>query len=223
MLDLLDTLYTIKRNQVTMLLDRGYAVPDAFVLSEDRDTFRARVASDPPAALSAVLTDPPLWVLYGPTALTFGADEARTLRERADAADVPLTARLLLITPKPITKDAYLRLKDDGWSKDRDTLETFTYAQLVADPTRHFLAQPHRALSRTEAREFYRASGIAPRSMPQLHDSDPVARWYHFRPGQVVEIRRAPLIALAAPVGVFYRTVVAGPVSDFASKAEPAN
>tara|TARA_B100000683_G_scaffold68062_1_gene66761 strand:+ start:239 stop:460 length:222 start_codon:yes stop_codon:yes gene_type:complete len=58
---------------------------------------------------------------------------------------------------------------------------------------------PHRLLGKEEQIETLKRLRATPEQLPKLFTSDPVAKWYGARPGQVMEITRA------SPDGHFYK------------------
>ena len=86
------------------------------------------------------------------------------------------------------------------------------------NPTKHFLAQRHTALTPQEKRAFLATSKIDPQCLPMIYVSDPVVRWYGWRVGQILRIDRANLVSFSVGGSTFYRLVVPEPLSDHATK-----
>ena len=214
---LFTSLYSIKRNQIQMLLDRGYTPPDVNVLAEPLDAFVARLAAadaptstvTPASLLSGLVAGTKqLYVHYAPLGKTFGAADAREL-------DAPAGTHLLLITYRNISTAARTEIVDSGWK-----WEHFTYPQLAVDPTRHVFAQKHTLLTQAEAKAFYKTTGLAPTSLPLVYVSDPVVRWYGWRVGQLVRVDRQSVATFTPSSSVFFRLIAPAPLSDYATKVE---
>lgn len=80
---------------------------------------------------------------------------------------------------------------------DRFTIEFFTQQELQYNLTRHALYRPHRRLPQDEAEVVSRH--YAPAHLPVLLKDDPVARFFRFQRGDLIEIQRR--------YGPFYRVV----------------
>lgn len=201
-----DVLARVKKNQVLMFQDRGYVLPPSeqawLALDHARVVERIREGD----TLEAMYTEPrSVWVYYAPAG-KFKVDEAKAMVELAKGR-----TRILLV--------CYIRPTTQAWeAMSGYDVEVYTYAQLAVNPTRHFLAQRHTPLTAQEKREFLATSKIDPQCLPMLYVSDPVARWYGFRVGQIVRVDRTNLVTFAAGSSVFYRLVVPEPLSDHATK-----
>lgn len=212
---LINVLARIKKNQVLMFQDRGYTLPASeqawLALDHAQATARISAAEDVSALLDAVYTDPrPVWVYY----ITF--------LETVKSDDI--AAFITQLEEKRRTRHhiffvSHTRLSSSVWDALRPyDLEAWTYAQLAVNPTRHFLAQRHTPLTPQEKREFLATTKIDPQCLPMIYVSDPVARWYGFRVGQILRVDRTNLVTFASGSSVFYRLVVPEPLSDHATK-----
>ncbi len=65
--------------------------------------------------------------------------------------------------------------------------EHFTYGELSQDPTKHFLVPRHELASEKDVEDM-RRQNISAGQMPLLHETDPIAKWNGWKPGQVVKI-----------------------------------
>jgi len=209
----INVLARIKKNQVLMFQDRGYILPPSeqawLALDHAQAVVRIRDAEDPKAILDAFYDEPKVWVYYATFLGKFGTEEAATIIEQIEEQRL-FRHRLFLVTHVRPTAGAWEALPSD--------LEAWTYAQLAVNPTRHFLAQRHTPLSTEEKREFLATTKIDPQCLPMIYVSDPVARWYGFRVGQILRVDRTNLVTFAAGASVFYRLVVPEPLSDHATK-----
>lgn len=208
---LINVLARIKKNQVLMFQDRGYTLPasEQAWLAMDHAQVTAKLSEDDPKKiLDAVYEEPKMWVYYATFLGSFGTKDIPPVNEGME--NYP-RHRLFLVTHTRPTKDAWESLSSYA-------LEAWTYAQLAVNPTRHFLSQRHTPLTTQEKREFLATNRIDPQCLPMIHVSDPVARWYGFRVGQILRVDRMNLVTFAADTSVFYRLVVPEPLSDHATR-----
>lgn len=87
-------------------------------------------------------------------------------------------------------------------------IESFMAHELMFNVTRHEVVPPHRALDRAEARAMLEHFRIKRSQLPLLPTTDPVARYYGWRPGTVVRIDRK----LRGFEQTYYRLVTQPPV-----------
>lgn len=87
---------------------------------------------------------------------------------------------------------------------ESDRLQYFSARELVHNITRHRLVPPHRALAEQETKEVLDRYSALPEQLPVLLMNDPVRRYYNFRPGTIVEIRRS---GMSQEASLYYRRV----------------
>lgn len=214
--DWVNTLVRVKKHQLLMLQDRGYTFPPSevawFELSEAQMAQRLRqLGLEWPEAFEAVYTEPKtLWVSYVAGDTGMKLDAARDFLAAAEAHQRPLKRLMLIGAARPtrMAWDEFAGYNVDFW----------TLAQLAVNVTRHFLRQRHIALAPDEKRRFLTTSKIDPQCLPLMYASDPVARWYDFRVGQIIKIERTNLIDVASERSVFYRLVVPEPLTEHATR-----
>ena len=110
---------------------------------------------------------------------------------------------LILITPVSLSSAA---------NKEIDKLLTynihvFLETEMAYDPTEHFLTPDHRALEIEEQREFLSKNNLSLDQLPIMLTSDMMVRYYGFRSGQVIEIRRVNLYDTIVTESLSYRAV----------------
>jgi DNA-directed RNA polymerase subunit H (RpoH/RPB5) len=221
--ELVNVLVKVKKHQVMMLQDRKYELPPSEAewlnytpkqASERLRSIKNRNEEGESVVgwseeLGAEYMLPSrLWVYYFPKK-TVGKDDAADMVEQLETLQRP--RHMLLVGYKRPTKDAWAILNEYD-------VEFWTYAQLAVNVTKHFLSQRHTPLTPEQKREFLAVSKIDPQCLPLLYFSDPMARWYKFKVGQIIKVDRLNIASFASSSTVFYRLVVPEPLSDHATK-----
>jgi DNA-directed RNA polymerase I, II, and III subunit RPABC1 len=101
----------------------------------------------------------------------------RWLEEHPQLQDVLLVSKL---APTPAARD---ELASAG-------VQHFCYYQLLIDITEHALVPNHRMLTQEQTAKLLSTLGVSLSKMPKLLHSDPIARFYNFPKGSVIEITR---------------------------------
>ncbi|GET87790.1 DNA-directed RNA polymerases II, putative [Leishmania tarentolae] len=113
--------------------------------------------------------------------------------------------RVVFVTPSkpnPIvrkTMDTYNRSEQDL------RFELFEEDELSVNITRHELVPKHTPLSEEELKDVLHAHALQLHQLPRILSTDPVARYYGLKRGQVVRIERK---SMSAGLYVTYRQVV---------------
>lgn len=115
-----------------------------------------------------------------------GVKSIRKLRE--DALRVG-TRHVIFCCPDGLTPFATKELKEED-SNSEVNIEVFRKPELSFCVARHALVPSHRLLSSQERKELLSHLGCKATALPKLKESDPVARYYRFTPGNVVRIDR---------------------------------
>lgn len=90
----------------------------------------------------------------------------------------------------------------------KDThMEHFVYTELLFPVVDHCLVPPHRLMDDREADAKLSELGVRRDQLPRLRKSDPVARFYNFPEGAMIEIHRCNGLQQRS---LFYRLVSAG-------------
>lgn len=197
--------FTIVRTLWEMFRDRGYAVSDTFGLSEAE--FADMMVNGMRGQLRPFEVrkqgDERL-VVHFPRQIKLGVKPLRVIA--ADARDRGVS-HVIVVLRSNITPFALNRIRQDFADLH---VEQFNRNGLVFNVTRHALVPPHRKLSPQEARrviEHYRLGSA--RNMSKILLTDPVARHYDARPGDVFEIRRSSASGHDYPA---YRVVIRPPL-----------
>lgn len=213
-----EQLFCVKQHQLRMMRARGRSPPDAALVDYTFPQFEAyftqAVAARAGTDIFDVLTTDADGVLvwYAPSQKRdIPIDDVRALVDYitdADARVRPYTEIIIVSFGRMNTKTSQMLDFLDGVF-----LQHFAYAELMYDPTQHFLAVPHTRLDPKAARALLAKHAIQPAQLPTLWTSDPIAKYYAFRPNDIVRIERTSLTSAAPHRSVFYRRVVNAPVS----------
>ena len=83
----------------------------------------------------------------------------------------------------------------------------FLEDEMAYDPTEHYLTPEHRALSVDEQRDFLSRNDLSIDLLPLILTTDMIVRYYGFRPGQVIEVKRVNMYNTIVQESVSYRAV----------------
>ncbi|CAI2733929.1 unnamed protein product [Schistosoma spindalis] len=172
-----------------MCKDRGYLVMPK-ELEQSLEDFKATVG-DPPTRKDLLMVvnheEDPADMLY----VFFPEEEKvnmKTVRAYLNQMQQDSTYRAILVlqekglTPSAKTAIAELSCKY--------TLECFFENELMVNITEHQLVPQHNVLTQEEKKELLERYRLKENQLPKMQASDPVARYYGLRRGQVVRITR---------------------------------
>ncbi|VEL26643.1 unnamed protein product [Protopolystoma xenopodis] len=182
-------LWRIKKNILKMCKDRGYLVI-AKELDQTIEEFKANVG-DPPSRKDLIMVvnheDDPADMLF-----VFFPEEdkvnMKTIRAYLNQMQQDHTYKAILVlqekglTPSAKTAIATLSCKY--------TLECFFENELMVNITDHQLVPEHVVLTDEEKKEMLERYRLKESMVPKMQASDPVARYYGLKRGQVVRIVR---------------------------------
>ena len=75
-------------------------------------------------------------------------------------------------------------------AENHPDIEIFLYQDFVVNPVRHSLVPRHTRLTKEEEEDLFRRFGRERNRYPKLPSTDVVSRYYNFRPGDVIGIKR---------------------------------
>ena len=107
--------------------------------------------------------------------------------------------KFIIITS--LSKKAYKQLEEYPLT------QVFQEIDLMVNILEHDLQPKFRLLTKTETEEYFNAFDNKKREMPRILDSDPVARYFGAKVGNILEIIRPSITTIEA---VTYRIVVQG-------------
>lgn len=172
--------------------DRGYVVSQAeldMTLSEFIQTFGSGNTVVDRAALNFLVqrrNDPndQLFVFF-PEDATVGVKPIRGYLERMNEQGV---YRAIVVVKNSLTPSA---AKVMTTMAPKYILEQFAEAELVVNITEHVLVPQHIVLTEEEKKALLARYRLKETQLPRILITDPVARYYGLRRGQVVKILRA--------------------------------
>jgi len=179
-----DSLFAVVHTAAEMLRDRGCA--DVSCVTTDPGELRARIEAQEPVVDGS--PHPRTGVFLLPV------DRVSVKQVRNVLRDYPAMDSVVLVSLEGPTSFA----KKEVEATCRGRVHFFTFKELTYNVTKHHLVPHHRLAPLATAAAF------DPTRLPKLLATDPVARHYDFRSGQVVEIDRV-FDVLATK---YYRVVV---------------
>jgi DNA-directed RNA polymerase subunit H (RpoH/RPB5) len=85
------------------------------------------------------------------------------------------------------------------------TVEVFWDYELMIDLAAHDYVPEHSILTEEEEKEFFTQYDIKKKDMPKIKSTDPVARHYNMKPGQIIKILRP---SETSGYSIYYRAVI---------------
>jgi DNA-directed RNA polymerase I, II, and III subunit RPABC1 len=212
-------LFTMKKNQLKMLRRRGYDIAKeeallSYTLKEFMKIYLP-FAKKSGKSLRTVLsqtyekperTDGKTERLY----VFFAEEDSKhkqlgvdILGEMISSMDKYRAKNGILITPAPLSSSSKKKIEE----LLSYNIYTFMENEMTYDPTEHYLTPAHRALSVAEQRDFLSKNNISIDQMPIILSSDMISRYYGFKPGQIIEIKRVNLYETLIQESISYRAV----------------
>ncbi|VDK21407.1 unnamed protein product [Taenia asiatica] len=182
-------LWRIKKTILKMCHDRGYLVMQK-ELDQTLDEFKEAVG-DPPSRKDLLMVvnheEDPADMLY-----VFFPEEdkvnMKTIRAYVDQMQQDHTYKAILVLRDggltPAAKTAISEMAH------KYTLESFYENELMVNITEHQLVPKHSVLTNEEKKELLDRYRLKESQLPKMQVSDPVARYYGLKRGQVVRINR---------------------------------
>jgi len=198
--DYIEHIFKVNTNVHDMLIDRKYADLISGKFVQDLETFRREYVTAgtlDKESLNFVRvkggTKLPeedkherpgkfISVLFT-TEETIGIKYIHSISERMIASKIP---HYVLVYPKSITPSAKKYIEKSSEVR----IEAFAEEDLLINITKHFLMPIHQVLTETEKKQFLRRSRLSENQLARIHMTDPVARYYGMRRGQMARIIR---------------------------------
>ena len=109
----------------------------------------------------------------------------------------------ILISPVPLSSSSKKKIEE----LLSYNIYVFMENEMAYDPTEHYLTPAHRALTVQEQRDFLSKNNISIDQIPIILSSDMISRYYGFKPGQIIEIKRINLYETLIQESLAYRAV----------------
>lgn len=181
----------VKRNQIRMMKERGYIIPpieEAFLKGEPPGTL-----PDLQTLYSKPNADPFIVVLYIPLDRKNPRIPATINKDTLESVLNPVvnqfgnTLKHIILIGDPPNAKADIQLMDMIQRKAL-TIERFSYENLSIVPVDHVSVPKHRLLTFTEAQKLSADLKTSLTRMPRIKTSDPIAKWYGAKRGDIFEI-----------------------------------
>lgn len=209
-----NSLFNIKKNQLKMVRRRGYNIDrEKNLLSLTlKDFINAYIpfAQKKKKTLREVLTQfyendsgDRIVVYYADIPTKSSKMGVETLTDVIHELDSKKTKTGIIITPKELSPSAKKQLE----RLVNYNIQVFIEYELGYDPTEHYLTPEHIALTKDEQREFLVKNNISIDQLPILLDTDPIAKYYGYKSGQVIKINRINMYDTLVQKSLSYRAV----------------
>ncbi|KAI3883302.1 hypothetical protein MKW92_052490 [Papaver armeniacum] len=181
-------LFRIRRTVMQMLHDRGYLVGD-FEINETRAGFLARFGDtfkrenlDIKKSMRNDSNDH-IYVFF-PDEPKVGVRTMKIYTERMKNDEV---YKAILISQQNLTPVAKKVITEIS---SKFQLEVFQEAELLVNISRHVLVPEHQLLTPEEKKTLLERYTVKETQLPRIQITDPIARYYGLKRGQVVKIIR---------------------------------
>ncbi|KLO13047.1 RPB5 subunit of DNA-directed RNA polymerase [Schizopora paradoxa] len=184
-------LWRVNRTIHELVKDRGFQVSDEEI-NMDLATFKAQYANNGGAVDRNQLNfftsheENPADHIF----VYFSEDKSvgiKTMRKLLGILAEKSISKGIMIYPEKMTSKARQVI---GAMSQNFRLEVFHESDLTVNITRHFLVPEHRVLTQTEKAQLLSRYRLKETQLPRIQLSDPVARYYGLRRGQVMKITR---------------------------------
>lgn len=181
-------LYRIRRTVLKMLQERNYMVSED-QLAMDVDQFVVQFGSSPKRADLTILaeheTDPEDQIfVFMPEEEKVGV---KTIKSYAIMMRDANVTHAILVVKQGLTPFARTALQE---MSDGFLIEHFRDAELLVNITEHKLVPKHLPLSQDDKAALLKRYKLKESQLPRIQKSDPVARYYGLKQGDVVKIIR---------------------------------
>lgn len=181
-------LFRVYKTIAAMLKKRDYSVPRE-LLEMTPATFTNKFGEHPSRDSLTILVEKAddeqnqLFVFF-PQDEKVGVKPIKEYTERMREEAVANAILILRLGMTPIAKQAVQEVSDSV------RIEHFMESELLVDITEHKLVPLHQVLTQNEKQELLRRYRLKETQLPRIQQTDPVARYYGMKRGQVVKITR---------------------------------
>lgn len=186
-------LWRIRKTVMQMCRDRGYLVTQ-YELDQTLDQFKEQFG-DRPSERHPSRTDLSILVAHNddPTdqMFVFFPEDAKvgikTIKQYCQRMQEENISRAIIVVRQGMTPSAKQSLVDMA---PKYILEMFMEAELMINITEHELVPEHVVMTTEEKKELLQRYKLKEHQLPRIQQSDPVARYFGLKRGQVVRIVR---------------------------------
>lgn len=181
-------LFRVYKTIATMLQKRDYSVPRE-LLEMTPTMFTNKFGEHPSRDSLTILVEKAddeqnqLFVFF-PDDEKVGVKPIKEYTERMREETVANAILILRVGMTPIAKQAVQEVSDSV------RIEHFMESELLVDITEHKLVPDHQVLTQNEKQELLKRYRLKETQLPRIQQTDPVARYYGMKRGQVVKITR---------------------------------
>jgi len=173
-----------------LLYDRGYDILIAGNNIANFDDFRREFAIDGDIVDNQTMNfvkqnsqTKKLMIVY------FSNDESIGIKHITKIYEKMMIGKIqqcILIYPNTLTSSAKKYLE----KTQKVTIESFSEDDLIINITKHKMTPKHTVLQLEQIRELYSQSGLVDSQLPRIAVTDPIAKYYGMKRGDIVQITR---------------------------------